>query len=140
MTRRILLTLFVLLSLTIPTYGQSVLDKRSDCLERLLRRVEEQLQREGGAKAPTLKSESDLVYSHFVDLRDTDGLERLKQSNPSHFEKVSQILSGVVAALEVARDVRDMADGMLMTYPPKGWLLFTLDDTRYLVFSPSLCP
>jgi len=77
----------------------------------------------------------------FVDLDKPGALEALRQSNPRHFEKIRQIMSGVAqqAAADVpgwllanfnARAVRYAPNAV--SYP-KPHLWFVLDDTRYSV-------
>ena len=78
-----------------------------------------------------------------IDLDATGALEALQQSNPTHFEKVRQIISGVVWQPDAkvpgwilanfnARDV-SYAPIEMTSYPPKRRLAFALDDTRYTV-------
>jgi hypothetical protein len=77
-----------------------------------------------------------------VDLRDGAAVERLKESNPAHFEKIQQILAGLLERpkraeagwLETNFDARDVDLSRLLiktSYPPKQLLQFTLDDARY---------
>jgi hypothetical protein len=79
----------------------------------------------------------------FVDLDKPGELEALRQSNPSHFEKIRRIVAGVGQQpdakvsgwLRVSFDARDVtyAPVEMTSYPPKRRLAFALDDTRYSV-------
>ena len=95
-----------------------------------------------------------------VDLSEPGALEALRESNPTHFEKVRQIMpeSGVLEALQRSNldkevrqiyescalpnvNVRDVMLGpYLMTFPTKRRLSFVLDDTHYAVFVTSTFP
>ena len=83
----------------------------------------------------------DVARRRFVDLSGPGALEALQQSNPTHFEKIRQIMSGGAAQHECmlakfnARDVMYGPD--MMTYPTKRHLWFTLDGTRYEGFVTS---
>jgi hypothetical protein len=82
----------------------------------------------------------DVAPRRFVDLAEPGALEALQQSNPAHFEKVRQIMSG--AALHANANVpsrwmltnfnaRGAIGPPLMSYPTKQYVSFTLDGTRY---------
>lgn len=77
-----------------------------------------------------------------VDLDRAGALEALQQSNPIHYEKVRNIIDGVVHQPETsvprwmqasfgARDV-DYAPVIMMSHPPQRRLSFALDDARYV--------
>ena len=83
----------------------------------------------------------DVAPRQFIDLDQPGAFEALRQSTPTHFEMVRQIMSGVtqMAATDVpgwivtnfhARDVRYAPTEK--SYP-KRRLSFVLDDTRYAV-------
>ena len=77
-----------------------------------------------------------------IDLRVAAALAQLKETNPAHFEKIQQILTGLEEEpqraegdwLQVhfnASDV-DLSRYLLKTSnPPRQLLQFTLDDVRY---------
>ena len=78
-----------------------------------------------------------------VDLDKPGALQALQHSNPAHYEKVRQIVSGVAHQQDVkvpgwmranfnAQDVT-YAPIEMTSYPPKRRLAFALDDTRYVV-------
>ena len=106
--------------------------------------------------ASTLALAEDGV-TRFIDLRNPQALAELKQSNPAHFEKIQQILSGLQEQPERAegdwlqtnfnaRDVNLSRFLVRTSNPPKQVLQFTLDDvcyTMHLVRSdlvPALTP
>jgi hypothetical protein len=83
----------------------------------------------------------DVAPRQFIDLDQPGAFEALQKSNPTHFEMVRQIMSGItqMAATDVpgwmltnfhARDVRYAPTEK--SYP-KRRLSFVLDDTRYAV-------
>lgn len=83
----------------------------------------------------------DVAPRQFVDLDKPGALEALQRSNPRHFEKVRQIMSGVAQQADAdvsgwmlanfnARAVRYAPNAV--SYP-KRHLWFVLDDTRYSV-------
>ena len=85
----------------------------------------------------------DMTLRQTVDLDKPGALQALQQSNPAHFEKVRQIVSGVAHQQDVkvprwmrtnfnAQDVT-YAPIEMTSYPPKRRLAFALDDTRYVV-------
>lgn len=88
-------------------------------------------------------SASDITLS--IDLRNIDALEQVKKSNPAHFEKIEQILAGL---LEQPKRVEadwlrtnfnahnvQLHRGLIKTsYPPKQLLRFMLDDVRYTMY------
>ena len=85
----------------------------------------------------------DLTLRQTVDLDKPGALEALQQSNPTHFDKVCQIMSGVARQPDVkvpgwmlanfnARDV-SYAPIEMTSFPPKRRLSFALDNTRYMV-------
>jgi hypothetical protein len=92
---------------------------------------------------PLRAAADDLVPRRFVDLDRPGALEALRRSNPTHFEKVRQIVSGVgqqpdasVAGwMRASFDARDVtyAPIEMTSYPPKRRLAFALDDTRYSI-------
>jgi hypothetical protein len=84
----------------------------------------------------------DVAARHFVNLDNPGSLEALQQSNPTHFKKVRQILSGVIQQDDAdvprwmlanfnARDVRYAPNEMTSSWGRR--LSFVLDDTRYAV-------
>jgi hypothetical protein len=84
----------------------------------------------------------DAPARRLVDLDKPGTLEALRQSNPTHFEKVRQILSSVAQLADAdvpswmvtnfnARDTRYARDET--TSFSQRRLSFTLDDTRYTV-------
>jgi hypothetical protein len=79
---------------------------------------------------------------HFVDLDKPGALEALQQSNPTHFDKIRQIIRGVAQQADAnvpswmlskfnARVVR-YAPNEMTTYPQRR-LSFVIDDTNYVV-------
>jgi hypothetical protein len=83
----------------------------------------------------------DVAPRQFVDLDKPGALEALQRSNPRHFEKVHQIMSGVAQQADVdvpgwlltnfnAQGVRYAPNEV--SYP-KRHLWFVIDDTRYSV-------
>jgi hypothetical protein len=99
----------------------------------------------------------DVAPRRFVDLSEPGALEALRQSNPTHFEKVRQIIRQphALEALQQSNptrfdkearqiiescvlpnvNARDVMFGpYLASYPEKRYLRFTLDGTRYAVF------
>ena len=76
-----------------------------------------------------------------IDLNETGVLEALARSNPAHYEKVRQILDGILQQRDanVPRWIQTSFDGRDVTYapivltshPPKRRLSFALDATRY---------
>ena len=84
---------------------------------------------------------SDATLGRTVNLNDPDALEALQHSNPTHYEKVRQIMEGLLHQPDAtvprwiqtnfdARDVR-YAPIVLTSDPPKKRLSFVLDDTHY---------
>ena len=81
------------------------------------------------------------TLSRTVDLDVPGTLEALERDNPTHYEKIRQIMVGVHKQpdAEVPRwmrtrfDARDVlyAPSLLVTDPPKRRLSFTIDDTQY---------
>jgi len=85
----------------------------------------------------------DLTLSRVVDLDKPGALEALQQLNPTHYEKIRQIVAGVVQQSDAAvsgwmlanfnaRGV-NYAPIEMTSYPSKRRLSFALDDTRYVV-------
>ena len=85
----------------------------------------------------------DVTLRGAVDLDKPGAFEALQKSNPTHFDKVLQIMSGVAHRPDVkvpgwmlanfnARDV-SYSPIEMTSYPPKRRLAFALDDTRYVV-------
>jgi hypothetical protein len=76
-----------------------------------------------------------------VDLNESGALEALRQSNPTHYEKIRRILDGILQQpdtrvprwMQVNFDARDVtyAPVVLTSHPPKRRLSFALDATRY---------
>ena len=77
-----------------------------------------------------------------MDLRDPAALERLRETNPSHYAAIRQILAGLAEQpqrvegdwLQATFDARDIELSRLLlrtSYPPRQQLSFRLDDTRY---------
>jgi hypothetical protein len=77
-----------------------------------------------------------------VDLRDPAALERLRETNPSHYAAIRQILAGLAEQpervegdwLQATFDARDVELSRLLlrtSDPPRQRLSFRLDDTRY---------
>ena len=76
-----------------------------------------------------------------VDLNTPDSLEALRQSNPTHYEKVRKILDGILQQPDAAvpRWIQTNFDARNVSYvpilmtsaPPKRRLSFALDETRY---------
>jgi hypothetical protein len=76
-----------------------------------------------------------------IDLNKPGVLEALQSSDPTHYQKVREILDGVVQQsdngvprwIQTNFDGRDVKYGpvLLASDPPKKHLSFTLDDTRY---------
>jgi hypothetical protein len=84
-----------------------------------------------------------LLRIPIIDLDTPGAFEALQQSNPTHFEKVRQILTGIVQQPDAAvpgwmlanfnaRGV-NYAPIEMTSYPPKRRLSFALDDTRYVI-------
>lgn len=77
-----------------------------------------------------------------VDLTEPGALDRLRVSNPAHYEKITRIVAGLVEKPQRAEtdwlqttfnahDV-DLSHLLVLTSdPPKQSLSFTLDDVRY---------
>ena len=76
-----------------------------------------------------------------IDLNEPGALEALQRSNPTHYEKVRQILEGVLQRPDTdvprwiqtnfaAHDV-SYVPVVLTSHPPKRRLSFALDATRY---------
>jgi len=85
----------------------------------------------------------DMTLSRPIDLDNPGALEALQPSNPAHYEKVRQIVAGIVQQADAkvpgwmlanfnARDV-NYAPIEMTSYPPKRRLAFALDDTRYVI-------
>lgn len=84
---------------------------------------------------------SRLPVGRAVDLNEVGALETLARSNPAHYEKVRQILDGILQQPEanVPRWIQANFDGqgvmyapiVLTSHPPKRRLSFALDATRY---------
>lgn len=76
-----------------------------------------------------------------IDLSKPGALDALQHSNPSHYQKIQQIMDGVLQQpesevprwIKVKFNGRDVSYGpvLLTSYPPKRRLTFTLDDTHY---------
>lgn len=76
-----------------------------------------------------------------VNLNKPGALEALEQSNPTHYEKVRQILEGILKQPDAAVpgwiqtnfDARNVnyAPILMTSDPPKRRLSFTLDEARY---------
>ena len=85
----------------------------------------------------------DLTLSRVVDLDKPGALEALQQLNPMHYEKIRQIVTGILQQPDVAVpgwmranfDARGVLYSQIemTSYPPKRRLSFALDDTRYVV-------
>ena len=85
----------------------------------------------------------DLTLSRVVDLDKPGALEALQQLNPMHYEKIRQIVTGILQQPDVAVpgwmranfDARGVLYSQIemTSYPPKRRLSFELDDTRYVV-------
>jgi len=85
----------------------------------------------------------DLTLSRVVDLDKPGALEALQQLNPTHYEKIRQIVTGILQQPDVAVpgwmranfDARGVLYSQIemTSYPPKRRLSFELDDTRYVV-------
>jgi len=85
----------------------------------------------------------DLTLSRVVDLDKPGALEALQQLNPMHYEKIRQIVTGILQQPDVAVpgwmranfDARGVLYSQIemSSYPPKRRLSFELDDTRYVV-------
>ena len=85
----------------------------------------------------------DLTLSRVVDLDKPGALEALQQLNPMHYEKIQQIVTGILQQPDVAVpgwmranfDARGVLYSQIemTSYPPKRRLSFELDDTRYVV-------
>lgn len=78
-----------------------------------------------------------------IDLDKPGALEALQQSNPGHYDKVREIVAGVVTQPDpdvprwiqvkfAGRDVQ-YAPVVMTSFPPQRRLAFALDDTRYHV-------
>ncbi len=83
----------------------------------------------------------DVTPRRAIDLNEPGALEALQRSNPTHYEKVRQILQGVlqrpdtdvprwIRANFAANDV-SYVPVVLTSHPPKRRLSFALDATRY---------
>jgi hypothetical protein len=78
---------------------------------------------------------------HPVNLNRPGALRALEQSNPPHYEKVRQILEGVVRQpvgavpgwIQTTFDAQNAHYSLMLltSSPPKRRLSFTLDETRY---------
>ena len=85
----------------------------------------------------------DLTLSRVVDLDKPGALEALQQLNPMHYEKIRQIVTGILQQPDVAVpgwmranfDARGVLYSQIemTSYPPKRRLSFELDDTRNVV-------
>jgi len=85
----------------------------------------------------------DLTLSRVVDLDKPGALEALQQLNPTHYEKIRQIVTGILQQPDAAVpgwmranfDARGVLYSQIemTSYPPKRRLSFALDDTRYVV-------
>ena len=85
----------------------------------------------------------DLTLSRVVDLDKPGALEVLQQLNPTHYEKIRQIVTGILQQPDAAVpgwmranfDARGVLYSQIemTSYPPKRRLSFALDDTRYVV-------
>ena len=85
----------------------------------------------------------DLTLSRVVDLDKPGALEALQQLNPTHYEKIWQIVTGILQQPDAAVpgwmranfDARGVLYSQIemTSYPPKRRLSFALDDTRYVV-------
>jgi hypothetical protein len=85
----------------------------------------------------------DLTLSRVVDLDKPGVLEALQQLNPTHYQKIRQIVTGILQQPDAAVpgwiranfDARGVLYSQIemTSYPPKRRLSFALDDTRYVV-------
>ena len=85
----------------------------------------------------------DVTLRQAIDLDQPGALELLQQSNPAHYEKVRQIIAGIVAQPDAAVpgwmltnfNARGVNYALIemTSYPPKRRLSFALDDTRYSI-------
>ena len=85
----------------------------------------------------------DLTLSRVVDLDKPGALEALQHLNPTHYEKIRQIVTGILQQPDAAVpgwmranfDARGVLYSQIemTSYPPKRRLSFALDDTRYVV-------
>lgn len=77
-----------------------------------------------------------------VDLTQQGALERLRDTNPAHYEKIARIVAGLAEEpqraetdwLQTTFDAQDVDLSRLLvltSHPPKHSLSFTLDDVRY---------
>jgi len=89
----------------------------------------------------TVTAAGDAPPGRPIDLNAPGALETLRRSNPAHYEKVQQILEGVLQQRDAnvprwmqthfaAQDV-NYRPIVLTSYPAKRRLSFTLDATRY---------
>jgi hypothetical protein len=84
---------------------------------------------------------SSTALGRLVDLSAPGALEALARSNPAHYEKIRQILDGILQQPDanVPRWIQANFDGRNVTYapivltshPPKRRLSFALEATRY---------
>jgi hypothetical protein len=83
----------------------------------------------------------DVTAGRTINLNEPGALEALQYANPTHYEKVRQIMEGLLQQPDAdvprwiqttfdAREVR-YAPIVLTSDPPKKRLSFALDDTRY---------
>ena len=88
-----------------------------------------------------IASAGDASSGRAIDLNEPGALEALQGSNPAHYEKIRQILVGVLQQPDAgvarwmratfdARDVRYVPI-VLTSHPAKRRLSFSLDVTRY---------
>jgi hypothetical protein len=85
----------------------------------------------------------DLTLCRVVDLDKPSALEALQQLNPTHYEKIRQIVTGILQQPDAAVpgwmranfDARGVLYSQIemTSYPPKRRLSFALGDTRYVV-------
>jgi hypothetical protein len=95
------------------------------------------------ASLPLEAAAGDTAARRFVDLDRPGAVEALRQSNPTHFEKIRQIVGGighqpdarVPGWMRASFDARDVtyAPIEMTSYPLKRRLAVALDDTRYSV-------
>ena len=85
----------------------------------------------------------DVALSRPVDLDKPGAVEALQRTNPTHYEKVRQIVAGIVQQPDAKVPGWMLANfdarGVLYppiemtSYPPKRRLSFALDDIRYVI-------
>jgi hypothetical protein len=88
-------------------------------------------------------SGTDSALRRSVDLDAPGAIDRVRATNPAHFDKIVKIIEGVTEQpdsavprwLRVSFDARDVgyAPVVMTSHPPKRRLSFALDNTRYEV-------